>query len=486
MEEKETPENDEIQDINESAEEVDYEQNDEEPEKPDRHGHWALWTIVIAVVLVLGASFVPWTELTGGKIKSFNLFSDIVNDSTATDGLNSAEQIDPELLAAQKEAELNRHTIQDAQDTIVQPIKPARIGNLVVLEDYTSGNHGLSRLKAALESPRVARIAMVGDSYIEGDIICQDFRQKMQTAYGGNGVGYMNLHTEFAAFRQSIHQGGKGWTLYNTRNKPNWDFMFIAEEYFKPAGSALATYEGTEKIPHAAQWNTSKFLFIAPNNTTVSLQSGEAWTDYQVEGRPGVQCLEVKGTTKNFAVKTADPQLIGLGVWINDSTGVTVDCMSSRGIAGLTLSKVSQQLCQQMDPFVQYDLIILEFGINAMSATQKDYDTFKNRMVGVVSHLRQCYPKADFLIMGVGDRGEKIGGAVHSIRTIDTMVAAQRNVAREAHCLFWDTREAMGGQDAIVEWTTNGYANKDYIHMTHKGGERLGGLLFDAIQNSLK
>lgn len=88
--------------------------------------------------------------------------------------------------------------------------------------------------------------------------------------------------------------------------------------------------------------------------------------------------------------------------------------------------------------------------------------------------------------MGVGDRGEKRGGVVRSMSTAPAMISAQRDAARRAHCLFWDTREAMGGEDAVVEWSDAGLINKDYIHMTHKGGARLAGELFRAIQNSMK
>ena len=66
------------------------------------------------------------------------------------------------------------------------------------------------------------------------------------------------------------------------------------------------------------------------------------------------------------------------------------------------------------------------------------------------------------------------------------MVDAQRQAARRAHCLFWDTRAAMGGDGAIVAWASDGRANKDYIHLTHKGGKELATYLFNALQNLLK
>ena len=107
-------------------------------------------------------------------------------------------------------------------------------------------------------------------------------------------------------------------------------------------------------------------------------------------------------------------------------------------------------------------------------------------MVDVINHVRLCYPDADILLMGVGDRGERRGSQIKSMATAQYMITAQRDAARRAHCLFWDTREAMGGEDAVVTWSSTGLMNKDYIHLTHKGGKRLAEELFNAIQQDLK
>ena len=160
--------------------------------------------------------------------------------------------------------------------------------------------------------------------------------------------------------------------------------------------------------------------------------------------------------------------------------------MSSRGFSGITLTRVNPELSKEMSEFVNYDLIILEFGINAMSAKQKNYNVYCSRMVDVINHVRLCYPDADILLMGVGDRGERRGSQIKSMATAQYMITAQRDAARRAHCLFWDTREAMGGEDAVVTWSSTGLMNKDYIHLTHKGGKRLAEELFNAIQQDLK
>jgi len=467
--------------------------------------------IVLALAIVAGVSYMPLEKWTGGRIKDFNLISDILPNLGDTTSLgDDAATIDPELLKLEQQGEIpaalhsNAHLNPQPEpeggwspsdsvwayvdpDTVVKAPKPNRVGNIVAIEDYTTGTRGMSTLKAALASGRLARIAVVGDSYIEGDIFTQNLREQLQTTYGGCGVGYVNMHTDFPGFRRSVKQGGSGWTSFDPNNKKgNNLYMGLSEHYFKPKGNALSTYRGATALQHLATWNRSQFLFIAPNNTTIQVKTSGEWVTNEITGSDKVQSITVNGPTDAFEIKASDPQLIALGVWLDDSKGVSVDCMSSRGFSGITLTRVNPALCRAMSKEIDYDLIILEFGINAMSAKQTNYSVYSHRMVEVINHVRTCYPRADILLMGIGDRGEKRGGEVHSMRSCPYMVNAQREAARTAHCLFWDTREAMGGEDAIVSWAKNGKANKDYIHMTHSGGADLATLLYNAMRLSLK
>lgn len=455
--------------------------------------------ILFAIVILVILSCLPLSQWTGGRIKDFSLISDILKESVGgntgsdDDAETAQEQVDPELLKAMEEAEQrNPLTASDSVlalpiDTIIHAPKAPRQGELVVIEDYTTDQVGLIQLKNALEQGQMARIAVVGDSYIEGDIFTQDLREKLQTAYGGEGVGYVNMHSDFPGFRRSVKQGGSGWKTYMANKKVDNKYLFLAEQYAIPSGTATATYEGTKAYEQTKQWARSRFLFIAPENCTISVKTADTeWEERNITGSDSVQCIEMTGNTNDFALRTSSTSLVGLGVWLDGERGVSVDCMSSRGFSGITLTRISSSLCRQMAATIDYNLIILEFGINAMSAKQTNYSVYSNRMVDVINHVRLCYPRADILVMGVGDRGEKRGGVVCSMATATSMISAQRDAARRAQCLFWDTREAMGGEGAVVEWSDAGLINKDYIHMTHKGGARLARALFEALQHDLQ
>lgn len=473
----------EIEEIEEAAEET-------EEQKSPKHNPWRVVAIIFgALALLIGASFLPFEKWTNGKISDINLFSDILNlsdsDSLALD--DGSELIDPALQAAMKDNRaLDTATVADGESPLIA-VQPSRQGEQMVLEDYTETGQGLKKMRESLAAGGVTRIAVIGDSYIEGDIFTQDLREMLQTEFGGTGVGYVNMHTDFPGFRRSVKQGGKGWKEFAANKNAKKEYTGLSQHYFTASANANATYNGTDALQHLANWDRSQFLFISPTNSEIRVRTnGGEWATHNITGSPDVQCISVDGPATNFEITTSSPAVIGLGSWMYGSKGVTLDCMSSRGFSGLTLNNVSPVLSKQMAKFVDYDLIILEFGINAMSAKQKDFSIYANRMIEVIKHVRECYPNADILMMGIGDRGEKKGGEVHSMTSAPFMVDAQRDAARRARCMFYDTRESMGGEDAIVEWVKEGMANKDYIHLTHKGGKKLAEPLFNAIKTNVK
>ncbi len=409
--------------------------------------------------------------------------------------------IDPQLLVSITEIQLDtinhtidNHIIDTQKDSQVINILKPRIEDTIVIEDYTIDTTGLKNLRNALNNRdniyRPIRIAFVGDSYVEGDIFSQHIREGLQNVYGGSGVGYMNMHSEFPGFRRSIRQSSNGWQTHDFINKNiNTHYLYISQQYFTPKEEcAHSSYKGTDYAHHLNEWNCSKFLFISSSNTTINLKTSGEWISHNVIGaKDSVQCIETIGHTNQFSLKTNSNDIIGLGVWLEDLSGITVDCMSTRGSSGISLSKVNMDLTRQISKFIQYDMIILEFGMNAMTPGQTDFSAYMTHMGKVITHMRNCYPNADLLIMGVGDRGEKIGGIIKTMRGVEEMIKSQRQLAQKHHCLFWDTREAMGGENSAANWANRkpAYVNKDYIHLSYKGGQALADEFVKSLLHAL-
>lgn len=473
--------------------------------------------LLIAVAIVAGVSLLPLSRLSGGLLNDFNLLGDIMPsaDSVETVQQDNNLPIDKELLAAIEEEKkpaadtvkskavaISRNdsvTVADSTTAVTpaplpQEISP-REGEIVVMEDYSPDGNGLARIKAALSQSgdRLARIAVLGDSYIEGDIFTQNVREQLQDRYGGGGVGYVNMYSEFPGFRRSVRQSGSGWDVLNvSAGGHRRDYISLTEQYsVKKAGTTAATasYKGVNKYSHLGSWGVSRFIFVSPQDCTIKTKTtDDTWETHEITGSPEAQCIEIDSDTPSLQVSLSGSGVAAIGVWLDDRSGVSVDCMSSRGFSGVTLSRVSEELTRSMRKYIDYDLIILEFGINAMSAAQKDYTAYSNIMVKVIDHLRACYPGSDILLMGVGDRGQKNGADIRSMPVASAMVSAQRMAARKAGCVFWDTREAMGGEGAIIKWASASppLANKDYVHLSHTGGAVLAEEFVKSFINAIE
>ena len=452
-----------------------------------------------SLLVLFGLSLIKWTDLTkseshkGGFIKDFNLFSDLLPEDTAVTDVNVF--IDPALIKAQEQA--SKDKINDSIskeifkgcfiDSAVIPVKEPVVNGKVIIEDYTLAQDGFSKLKKALanRSDEVVRIGVIGDSYIEGDIFTQHIRELLQDKFGGNGVGFVSLDCNTRTFRKTVKHNASGWEISLFGDKVNSNYFALSGIFCKTNGLATASYFGSTSLKHLENWNQSKFLFISPRSGSVEVNVRNGWEKHFISGSSKVQCISISKSTNKFEIKTTPSSLIGLGVWLHDNSGITVDCMSLRGNSGITHAGVNKEIAHQMNNHIDYDLIIVEYGLNALTATRKDYTFYADYMVKVVNHLRSCYPNADILMLGGGDRGVKKGSEICSMATVANLIVSQREAARRTQCLFWDTREAMGGNNAIVSWCKNNDVNKDYIHLSTKGGERLANIFVDALLNSI-
>lgn len=461
---------------------------------------------LMAVALLAVLSIIDWSEVTGGRMSNFSLIEDLLDvDEVANELHTTAEILDPALDAAlsevTSEAELPVQELsvdelptgvemsptgnQSAGDVVssVRPSPMERIDGVWPIEDYSPDGDGLRHLRNALSKrdSRRVRIAFIGDSYIEGDILTQDIRRLLQDEFGGHGVGYMSMHSEFPGFRRSVHQADQGWEARDMRNRSKDRIRPLSGEYCVGSSGAVLTLKGS-KVDNADRWSSTKLLFLSDSDGEISIKTDAADSIFDVKASDKIQMIELQDETTKMTLTSRIQGVRVLGAWIEDNSGVGVDCMSLRGNSGVSHCDLSVEIAAEMNELLPYDLIVIEYGLNALSAGQTDYSYYGRLMTKVVERIRQCYPECDILMLGVGDRGRKSGATVRSMSTTGAMVSAQRKCARECGVMFWDMREAMGGEDAVVSWREKGLVNADYIHLNHKGG----GELAKEFVNSLK
>jgi hypothetical protein len=361
---------------------------------------------------------------------------------------------------------------------------------MVCFEDYSENSDGLDNFFKALDSKskKTVRVAFFGDSYIEGDIFSADLRSNLQSQYGGKGVGFMPLSSQTASFRKTIKHSFSGWNSQSIIDSKDYSIIGISGYGFRPDKGAWTKYSGV-KMPHLE--------FVEQANLIYYLPEGNASLSYRINNEKESRTVDLKPSSKiaryditadsigtiQFNFLSDNRNLHVYGVSLQDKSGVVVDNFSLRGSPGTTLKLLPENTLKQTDSLLGYDLIILQYGLNVMSANRKNYSTYQKGMQETVEHLKKCFPHSSILLLSVGDRSMNRNGEYVTMPGVSAMVSCQQAVCVETGIVFWNLFEAMGGSGSMVEMvkTKPPKASKDYTHLNFEGGKYLGEILFKSI-----
>jgi len=171
------------------------------------------------------------------------------------------------------------------------------------------------------------------------------------------------------------------------------------------------------------------------------------------------------------------------GFSLESDSGVFVDNFSFRGNSGLPIQKVKQAIYTATNQCLDYDLIILEYGLNAVNPSVTDFSWYERGMNVVIKHMQASFPNASILLISVGDKSYRKDGVYQTDPSVPILVEAQKRMAKENKLAFWSLYDAMGGNGSMVKWVEGdtAFANRDYTHFNFKGAHKVGKLLFSKI-----
>jgi lysophospholipase L1-like esterase len=130
------------------------------------------------------------------------------------------------------------------------------------------------------------------------------------------------------------------------------------------------------------------------------------------------------------------------------------------------------------------DLVILAYGANESEYENWPMEQYEADTREVVRRIHTALPKASIMFVAPMDRGQRgPGGTIITRPMIPKLVAAQRRLAAETGCAFFDTFTAMGGEGTVARWreARPRLMGGDYLHPTAEGAEIVGTLLSDAL-----
>ncbi len=363
---------------------------------------------------------------------------------------------------------------RDIPDSLFRP------GAVIPIEDFSPGGVCLGKFYRKLQHidglGRPLRIAFLGDSFIEGDILTSDLREFLQSIYGGRGVGFVPL-APIDKYRNTVNIDHDGWKIRSSLYGSHEGRYLINGQCFVPEGTASVSVRTTGQREHATQFDRVSLLYI--NGGPTVMKYSLRGSDYQEKVLPakgGLQLTDLRRENMRSAevrIEQAE-EFTGYGLYLHDDTGIYVDNFSLRSSTGMQLLRVSASMLRQLNELVPYDLIVLQYGLNLVEPDRKDYQSYKEAMIRVIERIKEAMPEAGIIVLGIADRNYKSdeGDMVTKIGVLN-LIETQRNIAAEAQTAFWNTYLAMGGRNSMRNFVSGNLANKDYTHINYRGGKKI-------------
>ncbi|MBF9222036.1 SGNH/GDSL hydrolase family protein [Hymenobacter ruricola] len=359
---------------------------------------------------------------------------------------------------------------------------------------------GLSHFVAALRQAQArggkVRVAYFGDSMIEGDLLTGDLRNLLQADFGGAGVGFVPINSLTADFRETIRQTfSADWYEYNLMSDhlPATCPLGVSGHAFLPrvvsnadstgivADTSWVAFRPGQRFGPTRRFAQAR-LFYGPGSRRDQVL---VTTDGHRETRPlnGAEALNELalpfprgGRALRLAFATHGPRPV-YGVSFEGAQGITLDNFSFRSNSGVLLQRLPAAQLAAFGRALRYQLIILHYGVNV--PRDRTYASYEQAMARVVGQMKQAFPEASILLVGMSDKSTRLDGEFVTDPQVPLLLAAQQRVALRTHVAFWNLFAAMGGENTMTRWVEQAppLAHNDYTHVNALGGRRMAELL---------
>lgn len=451
----------------------------------NRHSQPFIMVLAVTIVLIVASQFTTEFKVFGYSAKKVDPFDDIVLKGKAKFVPLPGPVVNDSIIA------------KDSTAVAVRSLDPTNI-----VDFGNDSSSALVHFFGALNSikqKRKVRIAYFGDSMIEGDLITQDLRSEMQETFGGAGVGFVPITSVVAGFRTSITHLFGGWTTHTLLdNIPANHVLGISGYSFVPevsgkvdtsntTGGSWVKYIGV-KQKRLDRFYTTKILYgksegenyAVVNNAHYKLSGTNPVNEVVIDNNKGVSSVNAK-----FQCSSS---LDIFGFSMESDSGAFVDNFSFRGNSGFPLVKVPQSVYSGTDKCLGYDLIVLEYGLNAVAQGVTDYSWYERGMLNVINHIKASFPESSILLISVGDRSYRKDGVYQTDPSVPLLVDVQKRMAEQTGCAYWSLYDAMGGNGSMVKWVEGdtALANRDYTHFNFRGAHKVGKLLFTKLMSEYR
>ena len=426
-----------------------------------------LLTLLVALFLFL-LHFLPTFKMGDTKLREIDILSDLAQKKKVLEDVIPSPKKPSAVVAYDKDGKVIDFKEEWPKGT--ERIVDYSAGKPGGLDHFYSQLNLLAQKQAV---GRPVRIAYFGDSFIEGDILLADLREDLQKHYGGYGVGWIDAGNDLDQYKHTVDKKFTGLTEHMVKKPASYDAnqAGIAERYYTMNGQATMSYAPfslSHEYPLTEKW-ASTWLYLRSKggaNVTFEIDGGKTSTQC-VNPSAEVQAVKMDGVTSHATIKVDGSNTVLFGTSQEGRDGIVLDNFSMRGSSGTTLAKLPEQMLKEFAQVRPYDLIVFQFGVNAVDA-----ETTPERLKKYM---------ADMKLVSSPDRGSKTSPD-GTMKGVEMLVGYQEQLAADCHVGFYNLFRAMGGPGTMMRIVDEqGMGTKDYVHINYKGGKYVSERIFKSI-----
>ena len=381
-----------------------------------------------------------------------------------------------------------------------EPLKvdPSEFDGITVRIEDPSGR-GMRPFYEALEKTArgeegaITRVGHYGDSSIATDLITSTVRDNLQARFGDGGHGFILAAKGFIPYK---HRG-----VRQSSNPEAWETREVVRRQDR---SGRYGYGGVQSRAMRGAWarvGTAKRGDVGTNASRFDIY-------YEAMPRGGKFSVRIDKVERQFVSTFADVRGVGVysirapdgphvvefryqrgspvrfyGVVVErDGPGVVYDSLGLVGARANRLLNFDADHIRHQLELRGVNLIVLGFGGNEASDDRTE-DQFYEDYLEVLERMRQGRDDLGCLVFSPLDQANREGGRIRTLDTIPRIVAAQRRAAFDSGCAFFDTWQAMGGENAMRRWfkARPRLAMGDFRHATPAGYEIIGNMFYKAL-----
>ena len=357
-----------------------------------------------------------------------------------------------------------------------------------VTEFYTDTNHinlpnFIAKLKELkLGKKQKVRIAYIGDSMIEGDLISMTVRKQLQQQFGGYGVGYVPITSAVAGMRSTVyHQFAPNWVNDDFRNHSHKQPLFLSGHTFFANGSAW--FSANDRTTSTPNLPIEKYIFTGNNASNANVFCNGKNIAINANNMFEKTLIDTSHLY-NIKLQVSDATLPVYGVSFESASGVIVDNYSFRGSSGIEFGKMDTTFLNVINSQHPYDLVIFQYGVNLLNTPNADdFNWYLLPMKKSVEKIKKAFKNADIILVSTADKAFRYPTGITTAIGIYDLITLQQQIAFETGVGFYNLYATMGGDSSIIKWVNAkpALAYKDYTHTTPLGSEVLAKGLIQAI-----